>query len=132
MSSKKRTYIVVAVLLAVVALGIGYASTTALLNITGNATAVQSSGAQVEFTGTPSTSGGETSGTSASIDGTNSTIGVCNVALKTKNQEATCTFTISRKSTMDPGVNVTSLTASVYSDSSMQTYNSLHFHCIVA
>ena len=119
MKNKKRTYTIVAILLAVVALGIGYAAATTLLTVNGTATAVASDGADLDFTNATA-SGGQT-GTSASVDSQDSSVGVCTVALKTAGESATCTFTIARASTMDAGVNVVSMAASVYSDSTLQT-----------
>ena len=119
MKNKKRTYTIVAILLAVVALGIGYAAATTLLTVNGTATAVASDGASLEFSN-PQTSGGQST-TAASVDSNDSSVGVCTVALKTAGESATCTFTIGRASTMDAAVNVVDMAASVYSDSTMTT-----------
>lgn len=94
MKNKKRTYIVVAILLAIVALGIGYAAVANLLEITGNATALPSDGVKLEFTGTPTTTGGE-GGTTAAINGSDSKKATCTVVLKEYNESATCTYTVS-------------------------------------
>ena len=112
MSSKKRTYTVVAVLLAVIALGIGYAAT--LLTVTGNAIADPSEGAVLVLSNATNT-GGET-GTSASADGNT---GNCTVHLKTVGDSATCTFDVARDG-MDAGVDVTNMVAEVYSDAGLQ------------
>ena len=118
MKNKKRTYTIVAILLAVVALGIGYAAATTLLTVNGTATALPADAADLDFSNA-SASGGQT-GTSASVDGTTGA-GVCSVILKTVGETATCTFTIARGSGMDPGIDVTSIAASLYSDSTLNT-----------
>ena len=112
MSSKKKTYMVVVVLLAVVALGIGYAAT--LLNVTGNAIADPSTGAVLALSN-GNTTGGET-GTAATANGTS---GTCTVHLKTAGDSATCTYDVARDG-MDSSVDVTSLAAHVYSDAQLQ------------
>lgn len=119
MKNKKRTYTIVAILLAVVALGIGYAAATTLLTVNGTATALPADGADLEFSN-PTTSGGQPT-TTASVDGSDSSVGVCTVSLKTVGESATCTFTIGRASTMDAAVNVVDMAATVYSDSAMST-----------
>lgn len=111
MSNKKRTYAVVAVILAVIALGIGYAAT--LLTVTGNAIADQSAGAILALSNA-TTDGGET-GTTASAE--NAT-GTCTVHLKTAGQSATCSYEVGRNG-MDAGVDATNLVAKVYSNSGL-------------
>ena len=112
MKNKKRNYTILAILLAVVALGIGYATATTLLTINGSATALASDGAELEMSNA-SVSGGQ-SGSSATVDSNDSSVGTCTVVLKTAGETATCTFTVSRASGMDAGVDVSSITASVY------------------
>ena len=116
MKNKKRTYIVVGLLIAIVALGIGYATVTNLLLINGTATAVASDGADVTFDSTtaPTVSGGQT-GTAAAIDSNDATnhTATCTVVLKNANESATCTYTIKNTSS-DTALNATSIAATVY------------------
>ena len=119
MGNKKRTYTIIVILLAVVALGIGYAAVSNMLNIDGTATVLQSDGAQVQFTGTPTNSNNRT-GNAAAIDGTDPKLATCTVVLKDMGETATCTFTISNTST-DQTLSATNLALSVYSDSARTT-----------
>ena len=117
--NKKRTYTLVALLIAIVALGIGYAAVTSLLDITGNATALESDGVQLEFTGTPTNSGTQP-GNGASIVSGNPQRAVCTVVLKTAGETATCTYTVTNNTT-DTSLSATNLAATVYEDSSYNT-----------
>ena len=116
--NKKRTYTLVALLIAIVALGIGYAAVTSLLDITGNATALESDGVQLEFTGTP-TNNGTQPGNSASINSGNKTA-VCTVVLKTAGESATCSYTVTNNTT-DTSLSATNLAATVYEESTYDT-----------
>ncbi len=69
MKNKKRTYTIVGILLAIIALGIGYAAVTTLLEIDGTATALQSDGVKLEFTGTPTNSGTQSGNAITSTSG---------------------------------------------------------------
>ena len=115
MKNKKRTYTIVGLLLAIVALGIGYAAVSTLLTIDGTATALQSDGVKLEFTGTPTNSGTQ-SGNAASINGSDSTKAVCTVVLKNMGESATCTYTVANNTT-DTSISAKDLEISVYSDS---------------
>ena len=119
MENKKRTYTIVAIILAIVTLGIGYAAVSTLLTIDGTATVLQSDGVKLEFTGTPTNSGTQ-SGNSAAINGSDSTKATCTVVLKTAGESATCTYTVSNTTT-DTSISAKDLAISVYSDSSYQT-----------
>lgn len=119
MGNKRRTYTIVAILLAVVALGIGYAAVSTLMSINGTATALQSDGVKLEFTGTPTNSGSQ-SGNAASIDSNDSSKGVCTVVLKNMNESATCTFTV-QNTTTDTSISAKDLAISVYEDSGYAT-----------
>ena len=114
MKNKKKTYTLVAILLAIAALGIGYAAISSILTINGTAHILESDGATVTFkTGTASASGGETGTTAAISDGTTAT---CTVYLKTLNQTATCTYTIKNTST-NTALIASNLAATVYDSS---------------
>ena len=119
MGNKKRAYTIVAILLAIVALGIGYAAVSQLLTINGTATALQSDGVKLEFTGTPTNSNAR-SGNAASIAQGDASTGVCTVVLKDAGETATCTFTVSVSST-DPTISAKDLAATVYEDSAFST-----------
>ena len=119
MGNKKRTYTIVAILLAVVALGIGYAAVSTLLTIDGSATALASDGIKLSFTGTPTNSGTE-SGNSAAINGSDPTKATCTVVLKNVGDSATCTYTVTN-STTDTSIGAKHLAISVYVDSSFNT-----------
>ena len=121
MKNKKRTYIVVAILLAIVALGIGYATVSSMLEITGTATALESDGVKLEFTGTPSTTGGQ-NGTAAAINGSDSTKATCTVVLKTYNESATCTYTITN-STTDASISAKNISVAVTEDDHSTTWS---------
>ena len=111
MKNKKKTYTLVAILLAIAALGIGYAVISSVLTIDGTAHILESDGATVNFvTGSAQTTGGET-GTTASVE--TATTAVCTVYLKTKNQTATCTYSIQNVST-NTALIASNLTATVY------------------
>ena len=119
MKNKKKTYTLVAILVAILALGIGYAAVSTLMSIEGTANALVSDGVKLEFTGTP-TNNGTQAGNSASIDGTDPTKGICTVVLKNMNESATCTFTITNNTT-DTTISAKDMAASVYSDSGLTT-----------
>lgn len=112
MGNKRRTYTIVAILLAVVALGIGYAAVSTLMTINGSATALQSDGVKLEFTGTPTNSGTQ-SGNSAAIDGSDSTVATCTVVLKNMNESATCSYTVANTTT-DTSISAKDLAVAVY------------------
>ena len=118
MKNSKKTYTLVAILVAVVALGIGYAAVTTLLEITGTANVLQSDGVELNFTGTPTATGGE-SGSAASID-SDPTKAVCTAVLKDYNDSVVCTYTIKNVST-DTSLSATSLAIAAYEDSSYTT-----------
>ena len=118
MRNKKKTFTLIVILLAVVALGIGYAAVTTLLEITGTATVLQSDGVELNFTGTPTTFGGQT-GTTASINA-DPTTAVCTVVLKNYGETATCSYTIKNVST-DTSLSASSIAIAAYSDSSYTT-----------
>ena len=119
MGNKKRNYIIVAILLAVVTLGIGYAAVSKLLTIDGTATALPSDGVKLQFTGTPTNSGTE-SGNAAAINGSDPTKATCTVVLKNINDSATCTYTVSNNTT-DTTISAKDLAISVYEDSNFAT-----------
>ena len=119
MKNKKRMYIIVGMILAIIALGIGYATVSTLLEIDGTATVLQSEGVQLEFTGTPTNNGTE-SGNAAAIDANDSTKATCTVVLKNYNDSATCTYTV-KNSTTDTSISAKDLAISVYEDSSYNT-----------
>lgn len=121
MKNKKKTYALVAILLAIAALGIGYAVISSVLQINGDAHILQSDGATVNFkTGTASASGGQT-GTTASI--TDGTTAVCTVYLKTLNETASCEYTIKNVST-NTALTATGLTATVYESNGTTAWSS--------
>ncbi len=129
MKNRKKTYIIVGLLIAIITLGVGYAAVADLLTINGNATALPV-GADVTFDSTtaPSTSGGQT-GTTASIDTTGDTTNhtaICTVVLKTYNEQATCTYTIKNTST-DTALNATNITATVYESDGITAWSSDYF-----
>lgn len=115
MKNKKKTYVIVGLLIAIITLGVGYAAVAQLLTINGNATALHV-GADVIFDSTtaPTTSGGQT-GTAAAIDSsdTGHHTATCTVVLKNLNEQATCTYTIKNNSS-DTALNATSITATPY------------------
>lgn len=119
MGNKKKTYKIVAILLAVVALGIGYAAVSTLLTIDGTATALLSDGVKLQFTGTPTNSGTE-SGNAAAINESDPTKATCTVVLKNMNDSATCTFTVTNNTT-DTTISAKDLAIAVYSDSGYVT-----------
>ena len=112
MGNKRRTYTIVAILLAVVALGIGYAAVSTLLTINGSATALQSDGVKLEFTGTPTNSGTQ-SGNSAAIDSSDSTVATCTVVLKNMNESATCSYTVTNTTT-DTSISAKDLAVAIF------------------
>ncbi len=122
MENKKRTYIVVAVLVALVALGIGYAAVTDLLTISGTAKAAISDGIELEFTGTPTVTGNGQSGTTAAIDGTDSSLATCTVVLKKYGDSATCNYTVGVAST-DTSLSASNLAVAI-TDSNGQAWTS--------
>ena len=119
MKNKKRTYTIVGILLAIIALGIGYATVSTLLEIDGTATVLESDGVELEFTGTPTNSGTE-SGNAAAINGSDATKATCTVVLKNINDSATCTYTV-KNTTTDTTISAKDLAISVYEDSSYST-----------
>lgn len=119
MKNKKKTYTLVAILVAILALGIGYAATSTLLSIEGTANVLTSDGVKLIFTGTPTNSGTE-SGNAAAINGTDSSKATCTVVLKNINDSATCTYTVSNNTT-DTTISAKDLAISVYSDSGYST-----------
>ena len=121
MKNKKKTYTLVAILLAIAALGIGYAAISSVLTINGEAHILQSDGATVTFkTGTASASGGQ-SGTTATI--TSGTVATCTVYLKTAGETATCTYSIENTST-NTALIATNLTATVYENDGTTAWSS--------
>ena len=119
MKNKQKTYTIVAILLAVVSLGIGYAAVSRLMSIDGTATALPGDGVKLEFTGTPTNSGTQT-GNAAAIDAQDASKGTCTVVLKDVNESATCTFTVANTTT-DTSISAKDLAISVYSDSGYTT-----------
>ena len=119
MKNKQRTYTIVAILLAVVSLGIGYAAVSTLLSIDGTATALPGDGVQLEFTGTPTNSGTQT-GNAAAINASDPKKATCTVVLKDVNESATCTYTVSNNTT-DTSISAKDLSIGVYSDSGYST-----------
>jgi len=111
MRNKKKTYALVAILLAIAALGIGYAVISSVLQINGEATVLQSDGATVNFVTSSATHTGGQTGTDATI--TSGTAATCTVVLKTLNETATCQYTIKNVSTNN-ALQATGLTATVY------------------
>ena len=121
MKNKKKTYTLVAILLAIAALGIGYAAISSVLTINGEAHILQSAGAVVNFkSGTATHSGGQT-GTDATI--TDATTATCVVYLKTAGETATCQYTIKNVST-DQTLSASSLTATVYENDGTTAWSS--------
>ena len=114
MKNKKRTYVVLALLIVVVTLGVGYATATNLLEIVGNATVLPSDGVKLKMT-SPTTNGGET-GTGATVDGNDPSKGTCTVVLKDYGDSATCTYTVSLNSS-DATLSASSLAIQAYEDS---------------
>ena len=96
-NQKKGKYLL-GLLVAVVALGIGYAAVSQMMEITGNATVLQSDGVELEFTNA-SVSGDGLTGTSAAVDGSDATKASCTVVLKNYGDSATCSYTIGVAST---------------------------------
>jgi len=119
MKNKKKTYFVLVILLAIVALSIGYAAVSRLLDVTGTATVLESDGVQLEFTGTPTTSGGQT-GTTASINGSDATKATCTVVLKNMGESATCSYTVTNN-TSDTTISAKDLAVGVFQDSGFAT-----------
>ena len=119
MRNRKKTYALVAILLAIAALGIGYAAISSILTIQGTAHILQSDGASVTFKeNSAQVSGGQT-GTAATASGTS---GTCVVYLKTAGETATCTYTIKNTST-DTSLTATNLAATLY-DSNNNVWSS--------
>ena len=89
---KKRTFLVVALLVAVLSLAVGYAAITKNLSVTGSASATtDDNNFKVRFTGTPTTNGG--SKVTATI--TNELAAKINVSgLTTTGDTVTATYTI--------------------------------------
>ena len=119
MKNKKQAYFILVLLVAIVALGIGYAAVSRLLDITGTATVLESDGVKLEFTGTPTNSGTE-SGNSAAINGSDSTKATCTVVLKNMGDSATCSYTVTN-STTDTSISAKDLAIAVFEDSSYAT-----------
>ena len=119
MRNRKKTYAVLAILVAIVALGIGYAAVSTLLQIDGTATVLESDGVKLEFTGTPTNSGTEV-GNAAAIDANNPAKATCTVVLKNINDTATCSYTVRNNST-DTTLTASNLAVGVYSDSGYST-----------
>ena len=119
MKNKKKAYTLIAILVAIVVLGIGYATVSTLLEITGTATVLESDGVELEFTGTPTNNGTQT-GNAAAIDSNDSSKATCTVVLKEMNESATCTYTVANNTT-DTTLSATNLAIAVYEDSSYNT-----------
>lgn len=117
--NRKKIYTLVAILVAIVALGIGYAAVSTLLEIDGTATVLESDGVKLEFTGTPTNSGTE-DGNAAAINGSDSSKATCTVVLKNINDTATCSYTVANNST-DTTLTAANLAINVYSDSGYST-----------
>lgn len=94
----KKTFIGIILLIAVLLVGIGYASVTRVLKITGSATvSPDNDNFIVQFTGTPTKEGNGT--ITAEIDEADATKATISVAgLTTKDQVATATYTIENAS----------------------------------
>lgn len=107
---QKRTFIVLAIVVAVLALGIAYAVTLGnTLTITGSAEATASeTNFKVEFTGTPTVTGDNSGSSSAEINAGDKTIATFDVkGLTTKGQKQTATFTMNNVNAADLKANVT-------------------------
>lgn len=119
MNNRKKVFTLIILLLAIVVLGIGYAAVTTLLEITGTATVLPSDGVELNFTGTPSVTGGQ-SGTQAAIDSNDATKATCTVVLKNYNESAVCQYTIQNVST-DQSLSASNIAISAYEDSNYQS-----------
>ncbi len=123
MSKKKKSFTLLAVLVAILALGIGYAAVSTInLRISGSATATGAEeGFDVKFTGTPTST--KSSGSTATVTPaiTNDTTASINVTGMTKvDEEVTATYTVLNNSeelaAIIKNVTVSSNTESEYFD----------------
>lgn len=105
---KKNTFIVVALLLAVVVLGVGYAASTGPWVINGTAKASASTEFDVDFTGTPVV----TDGVVASV--TNDLSATMEVTLSNKDDVGSATFTLTNNSPVGIGASFTADMVKIY------------------
>lgn len=92
---KKNTFIVVALLLAVVVLGVGYAAATGPWVINGTATASANTDFDVDFTGTPTVTDGVTANITQDDELKTAEM---TVTLTTMDDEESATFTLTNNS----------------------------------
>ena len=119
MNNNKNVYILLIIFLAMVALGVGYAAVSRLLDITGTATVLESAGVKLQFTGTP-TNSGTLSGNAATIDSSDPSKATCTVVLKNNGESATCSYTIVNNTT-DTSISAKDIAIDVFEDSSFGT-----------
>lgn len=106
----KRTFIVLAIVIAVLALGIAYAAVTANLEIRGNVTgSFDTANFQVYFTEVSAVTGDNATGSTATINSSDKTIGEFNfTGFTTVGQKQSATWTIINDNDADiDAVNVT-------------------------
>ena len=97
MKNKKKTFMGLVLLLAVLVLGVGYALTASDLTVSGTATAnTATSGFKVEFAGAEKNTGDESEITT--LTASSGTAATMNVSLTNVGDEATATFTIKNNS----------------------------------
>ena len=111
MKKKKNVGLAVIILLAIVAMGIGYAITAANLTVTGTANATASNEFEVAFDGVTTGSTGTATATAKSQTGT------CVVTLDTVGQEQSCVFEVMNYSPAGINAALVDTNLKVYSDS---------------
>ncbi len=112
---KKNVVLAVAILIAIVAIGIGYAITAVNLTVQGTANAETTDEFEVAFDGVTSGSTGTASAAAQSTSGT------CSVTLDTVGQNQTCVFEFMNYSPQGINAQVSASDLVVYSDSGYST-----------
>lgn len=107
---KRNTFVVVALLLAVVVLGVGYAASTGPWVISGTAKASASTDFDVDFIGTPTV----TDGVVASI--TNDVSATMEVTLSNVDDSGSATFTLTNNSPVGIGASFTADMVKIYKE----------------
>ena len=114
---RKNLVLAVAILVAVVAIGIGYALSATNLTVNGTANAATTDDFEVAFDGQNSTTGTIATATAGAHD----TTGTCSVTLKDVNETASCTFEFQNYSPTGINATIDSTKLVVYSDSGFTT-----------
>ncbi|MBQ7105189.1 MAG: hypothetical protein IJN90_04960 [Bacilli bacterium] len=123
---KKNSFLVVALLIAVLMLGVGYALTTLDLNVTGTATAKDAASSfDVEFTDATAGTATSTASSTATIgDGETATM---SATLTNVGESQTVTFTVKNNSQKGLAAKLTAANVKVYASDGTTPYASSYF-----